>query len=63
MDESNHRISFNRLNKSAISLSAAIGASGSTLGPRPEKDLATDLYSVSTPIDIKDESNHRISFR
>jgi hypothetical protein len=63
MDESNHQISFNLLNKSAISLLAAIGASGSPLGPRPERDLATDLHSRSTSIAIKDESNHRISFR
>jgi hypothetical protein len=63
MDESDRRIRFNRLNKSAISLSAAIGALGSPLGPRPERDLATDLYSGSTPIAIKDESNRRISFR
>jgi hypothetical protein len=58
MDESDHHISFNLLTKSAISLSVAIGASGSPLGPHPERDLATDLYSDSTPIAIKDESNH-----
>jgi hypothetical protein len=63
MDESGHRISFDLLNKSAISLWAAIEASGSPLGPHPERDLATNLYSISTPIVIKDESNHRIRFR
>jgi hypothetical protein len=63
MNESDHRISFNILNKFAISLSVAIRASGSPLGPHPERDLATDLHSVSTPIAIKDESNHRINFK
>jgi hypothetical protein len=63
MDESDCRISFNLLNKSVISLSAVIGASGSLLVPRPERDLATDLYSDSTPIGIQDESNHRIKYR
>jgi hypothetical protein len=63
MDESGRRINFNLLNKSVISLSASIGASGSPLGPHPERDLATKLHSGSTPIVIKDESNHRISFR
>jgi hypothetical protein len=62
-DESKQWISFNRLNKSAISLSVAIEASGSPLGPRPKRDLASDLYSDSTPIAIKDESNRQISFR
>jgi hypothetical protein len=63
MDESNHRISFNLLNKSMISLSTVIGASGSPLGSHLEKDLATDLYSGSTLIAIKDESNRWIRFR
>jgi hypothetical protein len=63
MDESDHRISFNLLTKSVISLSAVIEASGSPLGPCPERDLATDLYTDSTPIAIKDESNRRIRFR
>jgi hypothetical protein len=63
MDESDRRISFNILNNFVISLSAAIGASGSPLGPHPERDLATDLHSGSTPITIKDESNRRIRFR
>jgi hypothetical protein len=57
------RISFNYLNKFVISLSTAIEASGSPLGPRLKRDLATDLYSGSTQIVIKDESNHRISFK
>jgi hypothetical protein len=62
MDESDHRNNFNLLNKYVISLSAAIGASGSSLEPRSKRDLATELYSSSTPIAIKDESNHRIRF-
>jgi hypothetical protein len=63
MDKSDHRISFNLFNKSMISLSATIGASDSSLGPHPERDLATDLHSGSTPIAIKNESNHQIRFR
>jgi hypothetical protein len=61
-DESDHRIIINLLNKSTISLSAAIGASSSHLRSRQERDLATDLHSGSTLIAIKDESNHRIRF-
>jgi hypothetical protein len=38
-----------RLKKSATSLSVVIGALGSPLGPHPESDLVTDLYSGSTP--------------
>jgi hypothetical protein len=53
IDESDHRISFNNLNKFVTSLSAVIRASGSPLGPHPERDLAIDLYSASTPIAIK----------
>jgi hypothetical protein len=63
MDESYHRISFNCLNKSMILLSAAIGALGSPLGPHLKRDLAIDLYSVSTPIANMDEFDHWISFR
>jgi hypothetical protein len=63
IDESDRQINFNLLNKSTISLSAVIGASDSPLEPRPERDLATDLHSGSTPIAIKDESNRRIRFR
>jgi hypothetical protein len=63
MNESYHQISFNLLTKSTISLSATIGASGSPLGPRPERDLATYLYFDSTPIAIKDEFNHQIRYR
>jgi hypothetical protein len=37
-------------------------ALGSPLGLHPESDLATDLYFVSTPIAITDESGRRISF-
>jgi hypothetical protein len=53
MDESGRQISFNSLKKSVISLSAVIGASGSPLGPHLESDLATYLYSATTPIAIK----------
>jgi hypothetical protein len=53
MDRSGCQISFNNLNKSVISLSAMIGALDSPLGPHPESDLETDLYSISTPIAIK----------
>jgi hypothetical protein len=63
MEESDCHISFNLLNKFVISLSAAIGPSGSPLGPHPERDLATDLHSGSTPKAIKDDSNHQIRYR
>jgi hypothetical protein len=53
MYKSGCQISFNSLNKSVISLSAAIGALGYSLGPHPESDLEIDLYSGSTPIAIK----------
>jgi hypothetical protein len=63
MDESDHRINFNLLTKSVISLSAAIRASGSPLGPRLERYLATNLHSDFTLIAIKDKFNHQIRFR
>jgi hypothetical protein len=53
MDESDSQINFNILKKSVTSLSVAIGALGSPLGPHPKSDLETDLYSVSTLIAIK----------
>jgi hypothetical protein len=53
MDESDRWIIVNSLNKSVISFSAAIEALGSPLGPYPESDLETYLYSVSTSIAIK----------
>jgi hypothetical protein len=53
MDMFGCQISFNSLNKSTISLSAVIRVLGSPLGPDPESDLETDLYSGSTPIAIK----------
>jgi HD-like signal output (HDOD) protein len=40
MDESDRQINFNNLKKSATSLSSAIRALDSTLGPHPESDLA-----------------------
>jgi hypothetical protein len=51
-----------RLKKSTTSLPATIEALGSPLEPHPDRDLAIDLYFVSTPIAIIDESDHRISF-
>jgi gamma-glutamylcysteine synthetase len=53
IDMSGCQISFNSLSKSVISLSAAIGALGSPLGPNSESDLETDIYFGSTPIAIK----------
>jgi hypothetical protein len=61
-NESGRQISFSLLTKSAISLSSMIRALGSPLGPYPESDLPTDLYSGSTSIAIMDESDRRISF-
>jgi hypothetical protein len=57
MDESDHQVSFNLLNKVVISLSVMIRAADSPLGPHPKRDLATHLHYGSTPIAIKDESN------
>jgi hypothetical protein len=56
MNRSGCHISFNSLNKSVISLSAATGALVSTLGPHPKSDLEMNLYSGSTPIAIKTSS-------
>jgi hypothetical protein len=53
MDESDRWIIVNSLNKSAISLSAAIEALGSPLGLYLESDLEIYLYSGSTLIAIK----------
>jgi hypothetical protein len=62
MDEFDCQINFNSLKKSATSLSAAIGALDSPLGPHPESDLVTDIYSVSTPIANMDMFDCQISF-
>jgi hypothetical protein len=62
MDGSDHQINFNSLKKSVTSLSTVIGALDSPLGPNPESDLVTDLYSVSTPIANIDRSGCQISF-
>jgi hypothetical protein len=62
MDESDRQINFNSLKKFATSLSASIGALGSPLGPHPESDLVTDLYSTSTPIANMDRFGCQISF-
>jgi hypothetical protein len=62
MDESNRQINFNSLKISMTSLSAVIGALGSHLGPHPESDLVTNLYSVFTPIANMDKSGCQISF-
>jgi hypothetical protein len=59
MDESDRWISFNRLNKFVISLLATIGASDSSLGPRPKRDLTIDLYSDSAPIAQSGHKNRR----
>jgi hypothetical protein len=56
MDESDRQINFNNLKKFTTSLSAAIGALGSPLGPNLKSDLETDLYSSSTPIANMDMS-------
>jgi hypothetical protein len=61
MEKSDHRISLNCLDKSVISLSAAIEALDSPLGPYTETNLVTDLYSISIPIAIMDESDRWIS--
>jgi hypothetical protein len=45
MNESDRRISFNLLTKFAISLSAAIGASGSPLRLRPVR--LQEIYSIT----------------
>jgi hypothetical protein len=62
MDESDYQINFNNLKKSVTLLSAVIGALGSPLGPHPESDLETDLYSASTSIPSMDMSGYQISF-
>jgi hypothetical protein len=62
MDEFDRQINFNNLKKSATWLSAVIGAMSSPLGPHPESDLVTDLYSDSTPIANMDRSDYQISF-
>jgi hypothetical protein len=53
MDMSGCQVSFNSLNKSVVSLSAVIRTLDSPLGPHPESDLETDLYSGSTLIAVK----------
>jgi hypothetical protein len=62
MDKSDYQINFNSLKKSVTSLSAVIGALGSPLGPHPESDLVTYLYSGSTPIAIMYKYGCQISF-
>jgi hypothetical protein len=62
IDKSDCQINFNSLKKSVTSLSAMIDALDSPLGPHPESDLVTDLYSVSTPIANMDRSGCQISF-
>jgi hypothetical protein len=62
-DESDCRFSFNLLNKSMISLLASIGALGSPLRSRTERDLAIYLYFSSTSIASKDALNRQIRFR
>jgi hypothetical protein len=43
-------------------LSASIWALSSPLGPHPERNLATDLYYVSTSIAVIDEFDRQINF-
>jgi hypothetical protein len=62
MDESDRQINFNSLKKSVTSLSTAIGALGSPLGPHSESDLETDPYSGSIPIANMDRFGCQISF-
>jgi hypothetical protein len=62
MDEFDRQINFNSLKNSATSLSVAIRVLGSPLGPHPESDLVTDLYSASTLIANMDMSGCQISF-
>jgi hypothetical protein len=62
MDESDRQINFNSLKKSATSLSAAIEALCSPLGPHLESDLVPDLYSGSTRIANVDMFGYQISF-
>jgi hypothetical protein len=62
MDKSDRRINFNSLKKSVTSLSVMIGTLGSPLGPHPESDLVTDIYSSSTSIANVDRSSCQISF-
>jgi hypothetical protein len=62
MDESDRLINFNSLKKSVTSLSAVIRALSSPLGPHPENDPVTDLYSDSTPIANMYMSGYHISF-
>jgi hypothetical protein len=45
------------------SLPAVIGVLGSPLGPHPETDLATNLYSGSTPIARYDETDRQVSIK
>jgi hypothetical protein len=51
-NEFGRRISFNS-KKFVISLSTTIVTLSSPLGPRLERVLTTDIYSVSTPMSIK----------
>jgi hypothetical protein len=62
MDKSDHQINFNSIKKSVTTLLVVIGALDSPLGPHPESDLVTDLYSDSTPIANMDRSDCQISF-
>jgi hypothetical protein len=49
MDESGRWIIFNLLNKSMISLSMMIRASGSSLGPHLKRDLVIYIYTLILP--------------
>jgi hypothetical protein len=62
MEESDRWIIINTFKESVILPLAMIGALDSPLRSHLKSDLAADLYSVSTPIAIIDESGHHISF-
>jgi hypothetical protein len=62
MDEFDRQINFNSLKKSVTSLSAVIETLGSPLGPHPESDIVTYLYSDSTPKANMGRSGCQISF-
>jgi hypothetical protein len=62
IDESGRQIKFNSLNKSVISLSAAIRALGSPVGSHLESDIDGSILWLY-PDSYQNESNRQISFR
>jgi hypothetical protein len=61
MDKSGCQISFNSLNKFTISLSTAIAALGSPLGPHSESDLETISILWLYPDSYQNESDRRMA--